>query len=228
MKTFALVIPCILALLSMERCTQPAAVEPQPGDLVGEWRINLGRQRSFGQGSPLLAELRLRNLSENTVYLPTLITPEFQGQGPDETQWTLLKSWPRKLRSGDSAACLWSIESELSPGPHTVRLYGESASLLEVQPMEFTIENWQASELLRDYYYSLRGHYERGGGEILQRLKEQAERPDAPPSVHLQLAELMESAGNESGAREHYGIFAERTFGTGAIPGWLMAKLEEE
>ncbi len=226
MKTFALVLPCVMALLTMERCAQPAAVDPRPGDIQGEWRVNLGRQRSFGQGTPLLVELRLHNSSDQTVYLPALITPMLAERSPESLVWTPLQTWPRKLRSGDSIPVLWSLDSSLEAGDYQLQLFGESADILEVQAVQFSIEAWQASPLLRDYYASLKAHYEKNGGDLLPRLRDQATDPNAPPSVHLQLAELLESTGDVEGAKQHYRRFAEKTFGTEAIPGWLLAKIE--
>jgi len=228
MKTLAMLASCVVALLSMDQCGQPAAIDPRPGDLQADWRINLGRQRTFGQGTPMLVELRLRNTADVSVNLPNLIKPHLDGNRPEDIYWTSLNAPPRKLKPGEQAKILWSLENELGPGRHKLVMFGESATQVTSDPLEFTIESWQASEMLRDYYAAMQAHYKKDGGDVLRRLKVKADQPSSPPSVNLQLAELLEAKGDLKGAREHYRTFAERTYGSGTIPGWLQAKIEED
>ncbi|MEM7014401.1 MAG: hypothetical protein AAF585_23315 [Verrucomicrobiota bacterium] len=211
-----------LAALVLSGCVE-RIVEPQQGDLTGEWRVNLGRAPMVGNGAPIFAELRITNTSKRHVRLSSTVSPELSGSS-SVLLWSSLTAPPISLEPGESTTLAWLMQGELQPGSYQISTAGGSI-FVAASPCVLTLTHQLAPaaavELYEDQIARFRGDVE----SSITRLRERINAAETNPTDLYRLADLLESSGQNKAAHKEYLAFAQAAFGDGPYPAWLEAKL---
>lgn len=211
-----------LTALALSGCVE-RIVDPQQGDLKGEWRVNLGRAPMVGNGAPIFAELRITNASKRHVRLSTTVSPELSGSS-SVLLWSSLTTPPISLEPGESTTLAWLMQGELQPGSYQISTAGGSL-FVTASPCVLTLTHQLAPpaavELYEDQIARFRGDVE----SSVSRLRDRISGEEANPTDLYRLADLLESSGQNRAAFKEYQAFAKAAFGEGPYPAWLEAKL---
>ncbi len=170
----------------------------------------------------LWPNFRARNVTRKRVRIPIDVAPKLREA--TQARWKLAYTPVTSLAPGERIEVVWILEKPLPPGSY--HLEATTHAIIEPNPARFRIDREPAPEPMRLHFACVAARLTGNTASLIAQLTDKASDPLTAPSIHLQLAELHESTGQNSMARQHYEIFAEKTFGMEPIPGWLRAKMD--
>lgn len=219
-------IPALLALLglALAGCDAPfLAVEPRPGDLQGQWMVNESPHIQLGPDCPVVAHLRVRNQLPRRVRMVSQVRPLIE-QEPD-LKWKAYRKLPGTLEPGASWEGVWLLTDTLETGAYAVGTGGALKQAPGWEPARVEVRGEKLPAPVRTQQHCVAARLTGEVDQVVDSLTGEIEAGLAPPSTHLQLAELLQSLGDQDGARGQYERFAERVYGNEELPGWLRSKL---
>jgi len=197
------------------------AIDPGPGELQGAWRVNESDSIVLEPDSPLVAHLRVRNQFSRRLRMVREVRPGIEGK--PELDWKAYSKLPRFLEPGEEWEGVWLLTDSLGEGEYVITTKGtdvidSSNATLEIRDEKLPAPVRTLNECVAA---RLTGEVE----HVVKELSGEIDAGLAPPSTHLQLAELLQSVGDVDGGRRQYEIFADKVYGEESLPAWLRSKL---
>jgi len=195
------------------------ALEPGPGTLRAEWRVNGEASGQVRRGVPVIVQLRVRNVARLPVRLPADLAPRIAGTA----EGTPLGELPAVLRPGGSAEGWWVWPDGWAAGVHEVGFASDAVLAAPVAVMEVSAEPAGPAERIagRAMVARLTGTE----GELAQALVREQEGRDWLPTTRLEVAALFAEAGEPDAALGQYEALAEEVYGVETLPSWLQARM---